>query len=90
MLNKKDALAGIALQYNAIYEEPGVCGICSEEGQPTVHLSPRTLNELFEGETPLYEKINVGYVTLYHKSFKYNGVKFVTTVKQEEYEDETF
>lgn len=89
MLNK-DALAGVALQYNAMYRGTGLCGIGSEEGHPTVRLLLQTLSEMFEGETPLYEKISVEYGTGYYKSFKYNGVKFFATMTQEEYEDATF
>lgn len=88
---KKDMLAGIALQYNAMYAKMiGLCGIGTEERCPTVHLTLNSLNEMFEGETPLYEKLSAEYGMSYYKTFKHNGVKFFAMMTPREYEDETF
>lgn len=92
MLNK-DALAGLALLYQALYDgSTGFCGVNYgvAEKMPEVHIVKDELNELFgdSGITPTYEKLEASFGTNYYKCFVYKDVKFFSLVSKEEYEEQ--
>lgn len=89
MLNK-DILAGIALQFNAMYNSlDGLCGVHTFNHQAEVQMTPEGLQELFGDEKAEYSKLD-GITPNYYKEYKYCGVKFYCLISKEEYEDATF
>lgn len=82
MTDIKDRLVSLAKEYQELDKEAFICRL----GENQVQLLKGSWEQLFSDETPQYYAIAES--NYFIKYVKYDGIKFICLLKQEEYENE--